>query len=149
VKAGKKDSKEEKIRELTDIAQRLQADFDNFRKRIDSEKAEFTKFACADLIQQTIPILDNFELALQHKNSQEEFTKGIELIFSQLVQMLENNNVTPLNPKIGEQFNAYEHEALLAEKSDKEENSILEVMQKGYMIGDKVIRHAKVKIVKK
>lgn len=147
-KSEKKDQKDLKIDELTDMAQRLQADFENYRKRVDQEKVEFTKFACSQVIEQIIPIVDNFELALQHTKAEDEFTKGVELIFSQLVQMLEDNGVTPINPQPGDDFNAHEHEALLAEESKKKANTILEVLQKGYKIEEKIIRHAKVKVSK-
>lgn len=156
-KAGKKekkpvkkeDPKDSQIRDLTETAQHVQADFENFRKRKEKEQEEYTKFACSQVIGQIIPIIDNFELALQHTENKDEFVKGVELIYSEFIQMLENNGVDPINPQKGEDFNAYEHEALLAEKSKEKENSILEVMQKGYKIGDRVIRHAKVKVAKK
>lgn len=145
----KEDEKDAQIKDLTETAQRLQAEFENFRKRKEREQEEFTKYACSQVIEQITPILDNFELAFQHTKSKEDFIKGVELIYSQLVQMLEDNGVEPINPQPGEKFNAFEHEALLAEKSDKEENSILEVMQKGYRVNGKVLRHAKVKVAKK
>ena len=115
----------------------------------EKEQQEYTKFACSQVIEQIIPIIDNFELALHHTKNPEEFIKGVELIYSQFIQMLENNGVDPINPQPEEPFNAYEHEALLAEQSKQKENTIIEVMQKGYKIGDKIIRHAKVKIAKK
>ena len=142
------DTKDLKIKELTDIAQHVQADFENYRKRTEKEKEEFVKFACSKLIEQILPLIDNFELALKHTGNKDEFIKGVELIYSEFVQLLQNNGVEPIHPEVGEDFNAYEHEALLTEKSKQKENTIVELMQKGYRIGDKIIRHAKVKVAK-
>ena len=103
------------------------------------------QFACQGIITKLLPILDNFELAIQHKDNKEEFVKGIELIYAELNEILHQNGLKVIETE-GKKFDPCFHEALMSEKSDKEEGTILEEFQKGYMINDKVLRHSKVKI---
>ena len=147
-KTEKTDEKDAKIAELTDTLQRLQAEFENYKKRIDKESAEFVKFAEEDMIKSLLPILDNFELALKNHQSPQEFYKGVELIYAQFFQMLEDKGIIVIECK-GCKFDPYKHEALLAVESSEDENKVLEELEKGYLLHDKVIRHAKVKIAKK
>jgi len=144
----KKDTREEKIKELTDSLQRLQAEFENYQKRVENEKQEFVKYSKADLIAKLLPILDSFELALKNTTDKEKFVKGIELLFAQLYSMLEAEGLRPIKAA-GEKFDPYKHEVLMKQKSGKEEDLILEELQKGYMLNDKVLRHSKVKVSKK
>lgn len=144
---------QQKVNDLTGMIQRLQAEFDNYRKRVDAQREEQKQLAVKDIIESILPTLDNFELALNHakkdfeNNNGEDLVKGVELIFSQLVDILEQKGLTVINP-VGEKFTPYEHEALLMEDSDLEKDSVIEVLQKGYKLGSKVIRNAKVKIAK-
>ena len=78
------DEKEQKINDLTDCVQRLQAEFENYRKRVEKESAEFVNYANAQLIGELLPLMDAFELALKNKENKEDFIKGVELIFAQL-----------------------------------------------------------------
>jgi len=144
---GKMDDKEKKIEELTETLKRLQAEFENYKKRIEKEKLEFIQFANEELILRILPILDSFELALQNTSNSEEFVKGVKLIYTQLYSMLESLGLKKINA-LGEKFDPYKHEVLISENSDKEEGVVLEELQKGYLLGDKIIRHAKVKIAK-
>ncbi len=145
--AKKVDLKDKKITELTDSLQRLQAEFENYKKYVEKQKSEFVKYSKGDIINKLLPILDSFEMALKNTTDKEKFVKGIELIFSQFHQLLENEGLKPIEA-IGKKFDPYKHEVLLSQVSDKEEGTILEELQKGYMLGDKVIRHSKVKIAK-
>ncbi len=147
-KKVKKDDKQKKIKELTETLQRLQAEFENYKKRTERDQVDFVKFAEKDFIKSMLPVLDNFELALQNQKSPKEFLKGVELIYAQLFQLLEERGLKIIEAK-GEKFDPYKHEALLTEKSNKKENLVLEELQRGYMLHDKVIRHAKVKVSKK
>ncbi len=135
-------------KELIDHLQRLQAEFDNYRKRVEKEKCEFLAYANRELILSLLPLLDNFELALKNSKHTEDFVKGVELIYSQFFSLLENFGLKNIESE-GQHFDPNLHEALLTEKSDKPENTILEELQKGYMLNDKVLRTAKVKIAKK
>lgn len=148
IKEEKKPKKEDKIKELTETLQRLQAEFENYKKRVEKEKSDFVKYSKAELISKLLPILDSFELALKNNKDPKGFEKGVELIFSQLYQTLEQEGVKPIKA-LSDKFDPYKHEVLLKEKSDKEEDIVLEELQKGYMLNDKVIRHSKVKVSKK
>ncbi|MBI2654297.1 nucleotide exchange factor GrpE [Candidatus Woesearchaeota archaeon] len=139
------EEKNQKIEELTDTLKRLQAEFENYKKRVDKEKTEFVKFAHADVIAQLLPVLDSFEIALKNTTEKEKFIEGIKIIYAQLYSVLEAEGLKPIKAT-GEKFDPYKHEVLMKEESDKPEETILEEFQKGYMLNDKVLRHSKVKI---
>ncbi len=135
-------------KELTETLQRLQAESDNIKKRTEKEKESFCKFANKELIIKLLPLLDNFELALKNTENHGEFVKGVELIFSQFFEILEQNNITKIE-SLGKTFDPYMHEALMQGKDDnKKNNEIIEEFQKGYMLNNQVIRHSKVKVNK-
>jgi len=144
----KLEEKEKELKDLIDTLQRLQAEFENYKKRTEKENQEFRKFALQEFIKKLLPIIDNFELALENKDNKEEFVKGVELIYSELYTILEDAGLIKIEA-LNQKFDPYIHEALLAEKSDKEPNTIIEELQKGYKLHDKVLRHAKVKVSKK
>lgn len=139
--------KAKKQDELEESLQRLQAEFENFKKRTEKEKRDFQGFANENLIGELLPLLDNFELALKSTSNDAEFTSGMKLISNQLAQILENKGLKPIKA-LGQSFDPYLHEALLTEVSDKD-NIILEEMQKGYTLNGKLIRHSMVKVGKK
>jgi len=145
---AKKPKKEDKVKELTETVQRLQADFENYKKRTEKEKQEFVNYACQNIVLDLLPILDNFELALQHTKNQEEFVKGIELVYANFIDVLEKKGLKQIN-SINKEFNPVIHEALMQEKSKESPGTIIEEFQKGYMINDKVIRPTKVKVAKR
>ena len=148
-KAVKKASKkQEEQKDFKDTLQRLQADFENYKRRTEQEKAEFVKYACTNEIKDLLPFLDSFELSLKNTSHHVEFVKCVELIYSQLWDVLEKKGVKIIEAE-GKPFNPVEHEALLSEKSDKEENTVLEELQKGYKINEKILRATKVKVAKK
>ena len=137
--------KNKSIEELTDTLKRLQAEFENYKKRVEKEKTEFVKYANADIISCILPVLDSFEIALKNTADREKFAEGIKMIYAQLYSALEAEGLRPISAT-GEKFDPYRHEVLLKEESDKPEGTILEEFQKGYMINDKVLRFSKVKI---
>ncbi len=120
----------------------LQADFDNYRKRFDKEKRNIIKLANENLIKELLVILDDFERALQQNVVDKE---GLRLLYKNFLKILENHGLKKIDA-IGEKFDPYYHEAVLREKSNKDDNVILEELQKGYMLNSKVIRHSKVKV---
>jgi molecular chaperone GrpE len=145
----KLETKEQKeLRELTDTLQHLQAEFENYKKRAAKESCELIKCANEDLILRILPIIDNFEIALKSCREKDGFYKGMELIYSQLIDTLHSQGLKHVDC-VGKKFDPYYHEVLLTEESNEPENKILEELQKGYMLEDKVIRHSKVKIAKK
>jgi molecular chaperone GrpE len=135
------------VKELTETLKRVQADFENYRKQVEKRIEEMKQVASKDIIVKLLPILDNFELAIKNKESEEEFCKGVELIYAQIFSILEEEGLEQIKTE-GEVFDPYKHEALIKEESDLPENTIVEVLQKGYELNDKVIRHAKVKLSK-
>ena len=132
--------------ELTDLLQRTQANFENYRKQTEKRYQEIKGKAAKDLILQLLPVLDNFDLALRNATTAkaEDLLKGIELIYAQLASLLENNGVKVI--KALERFNPYQHEALLKVESEQPEGTILEVFQNGFTLSGEVIRPAKVKV---
>ncbi len=126
-------------------ALRVQADFDNFRRRSRKETEEAGKRANADLITTILPVLDNFERAL--KMMQESADRdGVEMIFKQMQQVLENAGLQEIEAE-GAAFDPNIHQAVLQEiVEDERKGKVLMVMQKGYLLGDKLIRAAVVQV---
>ena len=137
----------QKIAELTDTLQRTQADFQNYKQRVERDKQEQSKMAGEQLLKKFLPIMDNLELALQHADGKDEFYKGVEMIYANIRELLEEEGVSVIEPQ-GLPFDPYRHEALMAKESEQEKNTVIEVMQKGYLLHDKVLRPAKVTISK-
>lgn len=138
--AEKKAKSKEKKNEYIEQLQRLQAEFENFRKRTEKENSKFLKNANEDLIIKLLGILDNFELAMEHLDD-----KGINMIYSELYSILEDEGLKVI--KAEGKFDPRIHEALIQEEGEKDE-MIIEEFQKGYTLNDKVIRASKVKITK-
>ena len=135
-------NQEQKICELTKTLQLLQADFENYRKRAEKDNAEFKRYATIQLVIDLLPVLDNFELELKSIND-----PGVKMIYAQLFDIMEKHGLKQINPE--GKFDPKQHEALLQEESEKEQNTILEVLQKGYIVGDTIVRPARVKIARK
>lgn len=137
---------EQQIRELTELLQRTQANFENYRKQQEKRFQEIQNQANRNLVLQLLPVLDNFELALKNTHRcPEDSLKGIELIYAQLFTILENQGLKPI-PTENQLFDPHLHEALAKVPSDRPENFILEELQKGFLLNNQVIRHAKVKV---
>jgi molecular chaperone GrpE len=128
---------------------RAQADFDNFRRRSRLEKEDFAKYASVKLIEQLLPIVDNFERALAASRQAKDLDallKGIEMTAKQLDQVLEQEGLKAIET-VGEPFNPEFHQAIMQVESEAhEEGIIVEEIQKGYILKDKVIRPAMVKV---
>lgn len=143
----------EKLRaESEDYQQRLlrtQADFDNFRRRTVKEKEELGKYASAKLITELLPVIDNFERALStagESTDANSYIKGVEMIFRQLEGVLKTEGLTPMEAE-GQPFNPEFHQAIMQVESDEHEDGVVvEVVQKGYLLKDKVLRPAMVKV---
>ncbi len=136
-----------KTRELTDSLQRLQAEFENYKKRVEKEKQDLIRYASQNLIIKLLPIVDSFEIALKNHKDKNKFLEGMKLVFSQFYSLLEKEGLKQINP-LGEKFDPNKHEVLICDKSNKPDNTIIKVLQKGYILNNKPIRHAKVKIAK-
>jgi len=137
-----------RIAELTEMLQRLQAEFQNYRKRVDAEKCDFIKCSNAELILRLLPIIDSFEMALKNTAKHSDFVKGIELIYSQLYDVLEKEGIRRIETT-NRKFDHNLHEVMLVAESDAEPDTIIEELQPGYTLNSRVLRPAKVKISKK
>ncbi len=128
---------------------RTQADFDNFRKRTQKEKEELASYASMKLVTQLLPVIDNFERAISASKESgdfESFSKGVDMIFRQFGQLLEQEGVKPIEA-VGQPFNPEVHQAVMQVESDEhEEGIVVEELQKGYVMKEKVLRPAMVKV---
>ena len=138
------------LTEQKDKFVRLQAETDNFRKRLSREKEEFSQYANERLFKELLPIFDNFERALEDPSSDiKSFKEGLEMILKQFSSFLEKEKVEPIEA-IGKKFDPMIHEVLTSEESSEhEENTIISQFVKGYMINNRVIRPSQVVISKK
>jgi len=125
----------------------LQADFDNYRKNFEREKEAIIELANENLIKDLLIVLDDFERALKSVEN-ERNKEGLAMLHKNFLKILERHGLKQIEA-LGKKFDPYYHEAFLKEKSDKEDGTVLEELQKGYMLKSKVIRHSKVKIAEK
>lgn len=133
---------------LLDRLARMQAEFENARRRAAKEQQDFRDFATVDAIKPLLPVIDNFERALQAKSDSGEFRTGIELIYKQLRDVLTKLGVQPIAAK-GQQFDPHVHEAIeMVETSDAADHEVLEEWQRGYKFKDRLLRPAMVKVAK-
>jgi molecular chaperone GrpE len=134
----------DEVAALEDRLLRLAAEFDNYRKRAARERAEYTTLANERLIGELLPILDDLERALvaaaDHEEAQLE--EGVRLVHRSLAELLERHGVQPI--ETDGKFDPHVHEALLTQPSEAEEGSVLDVIQKGYRLGERVVRPARV-----
>lgn len=128
---------------------RVQADFDNFRRRTRQEKEDFAKYAASKLLEQLVPVVDNFERALASSKETKDLDsllKGLDMIFRQFDQVLEQEGLKRMEA-VGQPFNPEFHQAIQqVESEDHEEGIVVEEVQKGYLYKDKVLRPAMVKV---
>ena len=143
------EEKDEEIIELKSHIQRLQADFDNFRKQGEKQKQDLIRYANEGLILKFIDVYEDMERALENSTNEDELKEGLELIYSKMKNTLEKEGVEEI-PAVGEKFDPFKHEALLTVDSpDHENNEIVDELMKGYTLKDKVIKYSKVRVCKK
>lgn len=149
-KKEKKNKQEEKIAELTDRVQRQMAEFDNFRKRTEKEKAQMFEVGAKSVIEKILPVVDNFERGLSavpEDAKEDPFVQGMDKIYKQLMTELENLEVKPIEA-IGTEFNPEFHNAVMQVESEEYESGIVaQELQKGYMYRESVVRHSMVAVV--
>lgn len=133
---------------LLDRLARMQAEFENARRRAAKEQQDFRDFAMVDAIKSLLPIVDSFERALQAKSAPGDFRTGVELIYKQLQDFLAKMGVQPIAAK-GQQFDPHVHEAIeMVESPDVPDHEVLEEWQRGYKFKDRLLRPAMVKVAK-
>jgi molecular chaperone GrpE len=135
---------DERLAALEDQLLRVAADFENYKKRAAREREEYVTFANERLIKELLPVLDDLERALQAASEHEEakLEEGVQLVYRALAALLERNGVKEI--ETDGKFDPHVHEALLSQPSDAEQGSVVDVLQKGYTLGDRVVRPARV-----
>lgn len=137
------------LADTQDSFKRLQADFVNFRRRSNQEKSEISDVILQGFVKDMLPILDNFEraLAVENSDNNDALKKGIEMVFNQFHETLTKNGLEVIKTE-GEKFNPNFHQAVMrVENPEKEDNTIEQELQKGYMVRGRVIRPSMVKVV--
>ena len=136
----------EQLSTLNDQHLRLLAEYDNYRKRTQKEKEASWANAKAETIKELLPVYDNLARALQQKTEDEAYAKGVEMIMTQMKNALEKLGVEAI-PAAGQTFDPNLHNAVMhVDDEDLGENVVVEVFQDGFKLGDKIIRHAMVKV---
>lgn len=147
--AEKKDKKDLKIEELNDKYMRTFAEFDNFRKRTEKEKAAMFEVGAKSIVEKILPIVDSFERGLAtvtEEQKSEPFVEGMDKVYKQLMTTLSEAGVKPIEA-LNTEFNPDFHNAVMhVEDENVDENIIVEEFQKGYMYHDSVVRHSMVKV---
>lgn len=149
-KAEKKDKYKEKIEELEDRVKRQMAEFENFRKRTEKEKAQMFETGAKSVIEKILPVVDNFERGLQAAapgGGSDAFMEGMNMVYKQLMTELEGIGVKPIEA-VGTEFNPDFHNAVMQVESEEFESGIVaQELQKGYLYHDTVVRHSMVAVV--
>ncbi|MDD7268040.1 MAG: nucleotide exchange factor GrpE [Lachnospiraceae bacterium] len=145
---AKKDPKDEKIEELSDKVLRQMAEFDNYRKRTEKEKAANYDIGAKEVVEKLLPILDNFErgLAIREEGEADPFYVGMQMIYKQMLTMFEEIGVKAIEA-VGQPFDPEFHNAVIhVEDETVGENEVVEEFQKGYLYKEYVVRHSMVKV---
>ena len=150
-KKKKKDPRDEKIEELNDKVMRQMAEFDNFRKRTEKEKEQMFEVGAKSIIEKILPIIDNFERALEMAGSEEDkeqdpFMDGMEKVYRQLMDEMEKADVKVIEA-VGQDFDPNLHNAVMQEESEEyESGKVVKELQKGYTYRGNVVRHSMVAV---
>ena len=142
----------EELRRERDAVQdrllRTAAEFDNYRKRMDRERRDLAEYTAAEVIKDLLPIIDNLERALHAAEQDDPLRKGVELIHKQMLEMLRKRGVTPIEA-LGADFDPNFHQAVIHEESAQHrEGEVMEELQRGYVVGDRLLRPSMVKVAK-
>jgi molecular chaperone GrpE len=146
-KDNKIDALDAEVDDLLSRMQRLQADFVNYRKRSEREKEEMSLKGKIELASEILPVIDNFERALNSADENTEFYSGVEMIYKQLLKLLSDQGIEEISAE-GEEFDPEFHEAIMKVDAENEEDEgkVVEVIQKGFILDERVVRPAMVKV---
>jgi len=132
--------------QLFDRLARLQAEFENYRKREARERTEYRDYALANTVEQFLPVLDNFQLALRSQGTAEQLRSGVELIVRQMEEIVRSLGVQPI-PTVDTQFDPRLHEAIeMVERDDLPDHQILDEVRRGYTLRERLLRPAMVRV---
>jgi len=144
--AGGDEALRQENRDLRDRVLRTMADYENFRKRAEREKQDFFRYALAGTMKELLPVLDNFERALEHSEEDDDFHKGVSLIYKQLTEALQKAGLRAI-VEANVKFDPNIHEAVVREEdSSVPSHTVIAVLQKGYFLNDRLLRPALVKV---
>jgi len=144
--AAAADAVEQDLREFRDRYLRTLADFENFRKRSEREKQDYFKYAMAGVIKDLLPVLDNFDRALEHAEEGDDFHRGVSLIYKQLFDVLRRHGLKIIE-EAGVRFDPNIHEGVVTEEEPSvPSHTVTAVLQKGYFLHDRLLRPAMVKV---
>ena len=149
VKSNKNEDLKIELQEAKDKYLRLYSEFENYRRRTSKEKIEMIDSANKDLLKEILPISDDFERAIKSSSDSKNIIdeEGVNLIYQKLKGILEKHNLKKMDIKVGDDFNSEIHEAITSTPSDKKlKGKIVDVIEDGYMIGEKILRFGKVVI---
>ncbi len=137
---------DQEMRDVRDRYLRTLADFENYRKRADREKSDYFKYALAATIKDVLPVLDNFDRALEHAEEGDDFHRGVSLIYKQLFDVLKKHGIKPIDES-GVHFDPNIHEAVVTEENPSvPAHTVVTILQKGYYLHDRLLRPALVKV---
>ena len=146
------EAKEQEAKEHYDARLRLQAEFDNFKKRKERESSDFRKYANADFIKELLVVVDDFDRAIaaaEQTHKLEDFLQGVEMIFEKFLGVLKRKGIKEIDAEVGQPFNPEVHEAMTQIETDEfEEGTVAAVFQKGYYLHDRVLVAPKVAVAK-
>lgn len=153
VKESEIESLKNELEDYKDRYLRIYAEFENARKRMDRDRQEFIKYASANLMVEFLNVLDNLERSVNAARTKHQdydaFIKGIEMVMSQVYEMLKKNGLEAIEAK-GKPFDPHCHEILMQEETENfEDGIVMDEFQRGYKLGDRVVRTTKIKIAKK
>ncbi|MCU1261616.1 MAG: GrpE protein [Bryobacterales bacterium] len=132
--------------DLQDRVLRLQADFDNFRKRSDKDRSDFAQYAGMEVVRDILPVLDNLELALKADPSSKDYAKGVEMIYDRLASALKKLGLEPIDTA-GAKFDPHVHQAVeKIQTEDAEDHTVIDDFQRGYKFKGKLLRPSMVKV---
>ena len=135
--------------ELKDLLLRRQAEFDNYRKRSERERADYVQYAATDLIKALLPVLDDFERALKVEAPNSDYAKGVEMIYSRMFETMKKLGLEPIE-SAGKPFDPHVHQAIeRVETADAVDNTVLGEFQRGYFFKGRLLRPAMVKVAVK
>ena len=145
------EAKEKEAAENYDRLLRTQAEFENYKKRMEREKADTIKFCNEEIVRELLPVIDNLEMALEHgqnSHNSKSLVEGVEMVLNELLKSMEKFGVTSFS-SVGEPFDANCHEAMMQIETDEyDENSVVSEFQKGYYLNERLLRPAKVTVSK-
>ncbi|MCC7557191.1 MAG: nucleotide exchange factor GrpE [Methanobacteriaceae archaeon] len=143
------EEKDKKLEEYTSHLQRLQADFENYKKQTAKRQEDFVQYANEGLILKLLDVYQDFERAFENCKTTEDLQEGLEIIYNKLKEILEKEGLEEI-PAKGEKFDPFKHEALMTENHEDFENGMItDELSKGYKLKDKVIKYSMVKVCKK